>query len=170
MEITREERHWLLRNLALGLVKGMGVVEPPVPVEEFLRHPPEHFRGDLGVVDWYSKVWDATFARPPGQPGNIFVQKDLPLEERRYALARETLAALVVSRHGRALGLPDVLFPNLYEAASYFARVLLAPDPMVVAYRKRGGDLEGFAAAFGLPPRVAEQRWQDPLDPVFSLN
>ena len=47
--------------------------------------------------------------------------------------------------------------------ASLFARVLLAPDPLIVAYRRQGKDLRGFAETFLIPTRVAQQRWDDSL-------
>ena len=54
----------------------------------------------------------------------IFVRIDLPPDERRFSLARETLTALVTSEHGRALGLSDLLLPRLREWAEFFARHL----------------------------------------------
>ncbi len=65
--ITQEEREWFLRNLARGLVEYMGATNPPVEVEEMLQHPPGVFAFDFGVVDMYSNLWDATFARPPSR-------------------------------------------------------------------------------------------------------
>jgi hypothetical protein len=105
--IALEERRWLLRNLALGLVEYLGVAEPPVPVEALLRHPPSVLESDLGIVEMYSNLWDATFARLTDLRGSIFVRIGLPSHERRFALARELLRALVTSEHGRAMGLPD---------------------------------------------------------------
>src|SRR5512137_772140 len=98
--IAPEERRWLLRNLALGLVEYLGVAEPPVPVEALLRHPPRALRDDLGLVEMYSNLWDATFARLIDARGSIFVRIGLPSPERRFALAREFLRALVTSEHG----------------------------------------------------------------------
>ena len=125
--ITRQEREWFLDTIALGLVEYMGVAEPPVPVEELLKHPPPIYQDDFGVVDMRSNLWDATFARPLTQRGNIFVRMDLSPEERRYALAREMLSALITSRHGRAMGLSDVFLSDLRQSAEYFARALLMP-------------------------------------------
>jgi hypothetical protein len=160
--VTREERHWFLQGMARALVEHSGAAEPPVPIEAILDHPPEVFQEDFGVVDMYSNLWDATFARPPGQRGSIFVRVDLPETERRYALARETLSAMITSKHGRDLGLPDLLMPELKESASYFASTLLAPDPLVEAYRAQAegaSDLFAFARSFVLPLEVAEARW-----------
>ena len=159
--IAPEERRWLLRNLALGLVEYLGVAEPPVPVESLLRHPPRILQEDLGVVEMYSNLWDATFARLPDQRGSVFVRIDLPSRERRFALARELLRALVTSEHGRAMGLPEILLPELQECAEYFARQLLAPEALVAAYRKRGGGAAQFAETFDLPAPVAASRWDD---------
>ncbi len=159
--IAPEERRWFLRNLALELVEYLGVAEPPVPVEALLRHPPRILHEDLGVVEMYSNLWDATFARLPDQRGSIFVRIDLPSRERRFALARELLRALVTSEHGRAMGLPEILLPELQECAEYFARQLLAPEALVAAYRKRGGGAAQFAEAFDLPAPVAASRWED---------
>lgn len=159
--VTRDECEWLLANLARGLVEHLGAVDPPVPVEDLLEHPPPVFDADFGVVNMYSHLWDATFARTPSQRGSIFVRIDLPPDERRYALARETLTAMITSDHGRALGLPDLLLPSLREWADYFARQLLAPEPLVESYRARGGGEDGLAESFGLPPRAANARWTD---------
>lgn len=166
ISITQEECQWLLRNLARGLVEYLGVVEPPVPVEELLQHPPDLFDMDFGVVNMYSHLWDATFARTPSQRGSIFVRIDLPPEERRFSLARETLTALVTSEHGRALGLAEFLLPRLRDWAEFFARHLLAPDPLVEAYRRSGGSEDDFAKTFAVPPRVASLRWMDPDLPL----
>lgn len=161
IQTTWEERQWLLKNLAQGLADYLGAVEPPVSVEELLEHPPGLFDEDFGVVNMYSHLWDATFARTPSQRGSIFVRIDLPPGERRYSLARETLTALVTSQHGRAMGLPGLLLSSLRECAEFFARCLAAPESLVAAYRHRGGSREGFAKAFGLPEPAAEARWND---------
>jgi hypothetical protein len=158
---TREECQWLLGNLARGLVEYLGVVEPPIPVEDLLEHPPSNFDMDFGVVNMYSHLWDATFARTPSQRGSVFVRIDLDPEERRYSLAREALTAMVTSEHGRAMGLPDLLLSSLREWGEYFARQLLAPDLLVNAYRERGGGEDDLADTFQMPSRVAALRWQD---------
>jgi hypothetical protein len=161
ISVTREEREWFLRNLALGLVEYIGAAKPPVEVEEMLKHPPGVFGYDFGVVDMYSTLWDATFARPPSRRGSIFVRVDLPPSERRFALAREILSALITSKHGQALGLSELLMDSLQESAEYFARHLLAPDPMVQAYQMNDGAEVGFAYQFGIPEEVAAQRLKD---------
>jgi hypothetical protein len=159
--ITQEEREWFLRNLARGLVEYIGAAEPPVEVEEMLHHPPTVFGFDFGVVDMYSNLWDATFARPPSRRGSIFVRVNLPPDQRRFALAREILSALITSKHGQALGLGDMLMDTLQESAEYFARHLLAPDSMVQAYHINGGNSTGFADEFGIPMEIAEKRVND---------
>lgn len=161
MTFTREEREWFLRNLALGLIEYMGALKPPVEVEKMLHHPPGVYGFDFGVVDMYSNLWDATFARPPSRRGSIFVRVNLPPDQRRFALAREILSALITSKHGQDLGLAEVLMDHLQESAEYFARQLLAPDPLLEAYRVNGGERSEFADVFGLPESVAELRWND---------
>lgn len=157
--ITREERHWFLRNMAQALVDYTGAAGPPVPVEELLKHPPAAFQDDFGVVDMYSNLWDATFARPPGQRGSIFVRVDLEPKDRRHALARETLSAMITSKHGRSMGLPELLMSDLKDSAAYFASHLLAPEAMVKAYRSGGGSEVNFSDAFQLPTTMAAARW-----------
>ncbi|MFV1857784.1 MAG: ImmA/IrrE family metallo-endopeptidase [Anaerolineales bacterium] len=157
--VSREERHWFLENAARALLDFSGVSEPPVPVEQVLNHPPAVYQEDFGVVDMYSHLWDATFARPPGQRGSIFVRVDLEPEERRFALARETLCALITSKHGRDLGMPDLLMSELKDSAEYFATQYVAPESLVQAYRAQGGDEENFADSFQLPAGVAAARW-----------
>jgi hypothetical protein len=161
MLVTHEERQWFLDNLARGLVEYMGTTEPPVPVEEILRHPPTLYDEDFGVVDMYSNLWDATFARPPSHQGSVFVRIDLPPEERRYALARESLSALITSRHGRAMGLQELLLDELRECGEFFARHLLLPARQLHACLKRGIAKEDLAKIFSVPVRIVEQRLQD---------
>lgn len=159
--ITSEERQWFLSNLARGLVEYTGVAEPPIPVEDILKHPPPLYESDFGVVDMYSNLWDATFARPPTQRGSVFVRIDLPPVERRFALAREMLSALITSKHGRAMGLSDFLMTDLRESAEYFARKLLMPDTLVKAFRRRKGKLEDVPDTFQVPPAVAVSGWEE---------
>jgi len=158
---TRTEREWFLRNLAQGLVEYMGTAIPPVEVEEMLHHPPDIFGLDFGVVDMYSNLWDATFARPPSRRGSIFVRVNLSPDQRRFALAREILNALITSKHGQTLGLGDLLMDSLQESAEYFARHLLAPEPLVEAYQENGNDPDHFAKNFGIPKEIAEKRLND---------
>ena len=159
IQVTREERHWFLRNMAQALVDYTGAAEPPVPVEELLKHPPAAYQEDFGVVDMYSNLWDATFARPPGQRGSIFVRVDLDPKERRHALARETLSAMITSKQGRSMGLAELLMSDLKDSAEYFASQLLAPEPMLQAYRSGGGSEARFTDAFQLPGPMAASRW-----------
>jgi len=159
IQVTREERHWFLRNMAQALVDYTGAAEPPVPVEELLKHPPAAYQEDFGVVDMYSNLWDATFARPPGQRGSIFVRVDLEPKERRHALARETLSAMITSKQGRSMGLAELLMSDLKDSAEYFASQLLAPEAMLQAYRSGGGAEGGLTDAFQLPGPMAASRW-----------
>jgi hypothetical protein len=159
--VTQEERNWFLNNIAQGLIEYMGAVGPPVQVEQMLNHPPPVYNYDFGVVDMYSNLWDATFARPPSRRGSIFVRINLSPEQRRYALARESLSAIITSRHGRALGLADLFMDSLHESAEHFAWCLLAPKPMVEAYWQNGGSKVGFAGVFGIPQELAERYYGD---------
>jgi hypothetical protein len=158
---TREEREWLLGNIARAFRDYLGAVGPPVPVEDILHHPPDIYQNDFGVVDMHSNLWDATFARPLSQKGNIFVRKDLPSDKRRFALARETLSAVITSKHGRSLGLMDLFISDLLESGESFAAKMLTPDPMVAAYRKRDGSEDDFAIDFDIPGPVASRRWTE---------
>jgi len=159
--ITREERRWFLHCLAQGLYGYMGAAAPPIPVEGLLQHPPETYRDDFGVVDMYSSPWDATFARPPNGRGSVFVRNDLSPAERRFVLARELLSALITSRHGRAMGLVQLLMADLKDSAEYFARCLIVPEPLLQAFRRREGKLADMAEAFGIPSAAAKLRWED---------
>jgi hypothetical protein len=130
-------------------------------VEGLLQHPPDTYREDFGVVDMYSTLWDATFAGPPTGGGSVFVRIDLTPAERRFAVAREVLSALITSRHGRAMGLVQLLMADLKDSAEYFARCLVVPEPLLNAFRKRGGQQAELAEKFGLPSGVAGLRWED---------
>lgn len=159
--VTREERQWLLRNIAQGIASFAGCTGPPVPVEKMLKCPPPVYANDFGVVNMVSNLWDATFARPPNQRGAIFVRIDLEEDDRRYALARETFSALITSKHGRDLGLPDLFIDSLQPSADYFAGHLLTPEPLLDAYRRGGGTRTEFASTFKVPPHLAAQRWEE---------
>src|SRR3970282_1720057 len=149
--VSREERHWFLHCLAQGLSDTRGAAAPPIPVEGLLQHPPDVYRDDFGVVDMYSTLWDATFARPPNGRGSVFVRIDLSPAERRLALARELLSALITSRHGRAMGLVQLLMADLKDSAEYFARCLAVPEPLLQAFRRREGRVADLARGVGVP-------------------
>lgn len=165
--ITRAERQWFLRTMARGIVDYLGTVEPPVPIEDLLTHPPDVYASDFGVVEMFSNLWDATFARPPSQRGSIFVRVDLEPDERRFALARETLSAMITSKHGRSLGLYELFLPNLKDSAEYFARHLLAPESMVQNANSDIKSPQDLAEKFEMPNPVAELRWREV---PFSIN
>jgi hypothetical protein len=158
---SQEERFWFVRNLALGLVTYLGETDPPVWVESFLRYPAPKSEKKILQIQGSTDILGEIYERLIYMGGRIISPSDLPEDERRYALAREVIVALGSSKHGRKIGLPQLIVPYLSELQDYFARVLLAPDPMIHAYRKEGGDFHNFARAFLIPHRVAEIRWQE---------
>lgn len=163
IQATREERQWLLRNFALGLVDHLGAIYPPVWVENLLRNPPAVYTSLFTKVRSANGTWSPIYERPIYVDGGPTRPWELPIDERRFAIAREILIALGGSRHGRDLGLPEVLISRLEESQDYFARVLLAPDPLVSSYRRQGKDIRGFAETFLIPTRIASERWDDPI-------
>jgi len=158
---SQEERLWFARNLAFGLVTYLGVTNPPVWVENFLNYPPTSSHKSANPILETTDIFAEIYERLLYMGGRIILPSDLPEDERRYALAREIIVALGGSKHGRKLGLPQLIVPYLTELQDYFARVLLAPDEMVHAYRKEGGEFHQFAHAFLIPQRIAEIRWQE---------
>ncbi|OGO69511.1 MAG: hypothetical protein A2Z37_18675 [Chloroflexi bacterium RBG_19FT_COMBO_62_14] len=162
-QISLEERHWFIRNLASGLISHMGVTSPPVWIETLLHHPPAVYADVFGIIETGSPGWDIVSLRPVYEDNGIRVAYDLPLDERRFALARETMIVMSGCQHGRRMGLPEFILKDFWDSQNYFARVLLAPDHLVDAYRRQGKDLRGFAETFLIPPRIATIRWQDPL-------
>jgi hypothetical protein len=160
--VSQEERFWFTKNLALGLVTYMGVTEPPVWVENFLHYPPIVCEGDASqslMADMSIEIYQRLIYIG----GKMISPSDLPEDERRYALAREVIVALGSSKHGRSIGLPPFILPHLTELQDYFARILLAPDPLIHAYQMQGGDYHNFARTFLIPSRIAEVRWQETL-------
>lgn len=160
---SREERYWLLRNFALGLVEHLGAIYPPIWVENLLKHPPAVYTNLFAKVRTTGGPWSPIYERPFYKGGRTTRPWELSIDERRYAIAREILIALGSSRHGRELGLPELLLTHLEESQDYFARVLLAPDPLVSTYRHQGKDIRGFAETFLIPTRIASERWEDPI-------
>ena len=163
IQATREERQWLLRNFAIGLVDHLGAVYPPVWVENLLKHPPPVYTGLFSRVRTSNGEWSPIYDRPVYVTGISSRPWELPIDERRFAVAREILIALGDSRHGRNLGLPELLMSHLEESQDYFARVLLAPDPLIATYRRQGRDIRGFAETFLIPTRIASERWEDSI-------
>jgi len=157
---SQEERCWFIKNLALGLVSYMGVTEPPVWVENFLHYPPNIRAQDSSqalITDMSTEI----YSRLIYIGSKMISPSDLPEDERRYALAREVIVALGSCKQGRSMGLPKFIVPYLTELQDFFARILLAPDPLIHAYRKQGGDLHDFARSFLIPSRIADMRWQE---------
>lgn len=160
---TQEERLWLVRNLANGLVKHLQVEYPPVWVENLIKSPPAIFQEPDRKTS--TGRWDAIYQKSLYRGGKVTRPLDMPIDERRYAIAREILIAMGGSKHGREMGLPEILLPHLEECQDYFARVLLAPDALLSSYRKQRRDLRGLAETFLMPTRIASLRWEDPLLP-----
>ena len=158
---SQEERFWFVRNLALGLVSYMGATDPPVWVENFLHYSPTTHEKKSSPTCDKTDILGEIYERLLYMGGKIILPSNLPEDERRYALAREIIVALSGSKHGRELGLPQFIVPYLTELQDYFARVLLAPDPMVLAYREEGGEFHDFARTFLIPHRIAEVRWNE---------
>jgi len=163
VDITEEERKWLLHNIARGFTDYLRVSWPPVWVEQIFESPPSTY------LDVYTRMVELSNLFPEFH--NARSREALrsagltqfPLEQRRFTMAREALVIVAASEHGRFLGLPEVLPEHFQESQDYFARVLLAPDRLIVSYRREGGDFRGFAERFLIPPQIAEIRWNDPI-------
>lgn len=149
--------------MAIGLVSHLGVTSPPVWIENLLRHPPTVYAEVFSVIDAGPTGFDVASVRIDQKDLQIRIPHDLPLDERRFALARETMIVMCGCPYGRHLGLPEFIYKDFWDSQNYFARVLLAPDQLVDAYRQQGKDLRGFAETFLIPPRIATIRWRDPL-------
>lgn len=160
---TNEERLWLVRNLANGLVRHLRANHPPVWVENLIKSPPAIFQQTEGRPS--TDRWDAVYQKCLFRDGEIAKPQDIPVDEHRYAIAREILIAMGGSKYGHEMGLPEILLPHLEQCQDFFARVLLAPDMLVASYRSQRRDLRGFAETFLMPTRVAVLRWEDPLFP-----
>ncbi len=159
---TQEERRWFIQNLAMSLISHMGIVEPPVPVEGILQNPPEIFVTPSSHRMSQYSPWEEALKRPIYIGGRVIIPGDLPNDERRYAIAQGIMLGIGESDHGRNMGLPQLLSPYLWELKDFFARNLLAPDPLIEAYRQKGGGYDDFAKTFAIPPRIAVIRWEEP--------
>jgi hypothetical protein len=159
---TQEERRWFVQNLALGLISHLEILHPPVPVEEILRNPPTIFVNPPTHLLGTYNTWEETLKRPIYIGGRVIIPGDLPEDERRYAIAQGIMLAIGESDHGKNMGLSQLLSPYLWELKDYFARILLAPDPLIVTYRQSGGRFDDFAKSFFIPPRIAVIRWEEP--------
>jgi len=163
LSTIQDERLWYVRNLALGLVSHLGVTQPPVFVENLLKYPPRAFDGSRERDELNNAVWHNILTNSSYHAENVVIPADLALDEKRYAIARELIIAVGDTQHGRKMGLAEFLDGYGWEVQDYFARILLAPDHLVRAYRKRGGRYEDFAETFIIPARVAAIRWEEPL-------
>lgn len=155
------ERQWLVHDLALDLVASMGVTQPPVWIESLLKNPSIRLEDELSVMDTLLDLLGGLYVWSQEEQDTLFIPMDRPLVERRFILAQSLFDAMMSNLRASAHGLSRVLLPDLQGFAGYFARVFLAPDPMIEAYRRQGKGLRGFADTFLIPPRVADQRWRD---------
>ena len=161
--LTEAERQEIVRDIALDLVGHMSVTEPPVWVENLLKNPPSVCSNQLCLVNTLADVLDALYVWSKGGSGEILVPKEMPLVERRFALANELFNTMTTTLIERVKGLAKLLVPELGDYASYFARIFLAPDHLVNEYRKQGNPLHHFADTFLIPNRIAIERWHDPI-------
>ena len=132
-------------------------------MENLLKSPPAVYTNLFTKVRAPNGSWSPIYSRPATKDRQSARPGELPIDEQRYAIAREILIALGGTRHGREMGLPDVLLTHLEDSQDYFARVLLAPDPLISSYRRQGKDIRGFAETFLIPTRIANERWEDPI-------
>ena len=169
--LSETERQDIVRDVALELVDHMGVTKPPVWIENLLKNPRLVYVDRLSLEETFVEVLDALYVWSDGE---LLVPQDMPLVERRFALASELFNIMTTGIINRLEGLAKLLVPELGEYASYFARVLLAPDSLVHAYQIQGYALDDFANAFLIPNRIAVERWQDPIlitqNPVEPFN
>jgi len=167
--LTEMERKGIVRGLALALVQHMEVEKPPVWVETLLKDPPTVYGQRFPLAKVLHKVVEVIFVWSSGEGCDILVPSSLPLVERRFVLAKELLSAVMLGLREHSRESSKFLLPDLKDMSSYFARVLLAPDPLVEAYRAGGLSFTSFAKTFLLPESVASIRWQDPIFPA-DLN
>lgn len=158
---NQDERQWFTRNLAWGLVSDMGISQPPVWVENLLKYPLMPYEPVSSSLKIQMDLMLEIQERLIYIGSRIVAPSDLPEDERRYALAREVLVALGGSKYGHAMGLPSFIVAHLTDLQDYFARVFLAPDLFILAYRIQGGLLQNFAQSFLIPPRIAMARWEE---------
>jgi hypothetical protein len=163
VNLTEEERREIVRELALELVGHMGITNPPVWVENLLKNPPTVTSDRLSLIKPIADVLGTFYGWSQDGWGMILVPKDMPLVERRFELASQLFKTMTKSLFEQVKGLRKYLVPELGEYAGYFARVFLAPDPLVDSYRKGGHPLHRFAEAFLIPDRIAIERLQDPI-------
>ena len=121
--LTETESQDIVRAVALELVGRMGVNSPPVWVENLLKHPHLVYIDRLSLEETFVEVLDALYV---WSNGDLLVPQNIPLVERRFALASELFNIMTMSMVRQLEGLAKLLVPDLAEYASYFARVLLA--------------------------------------------
>lgn len=167
---SQEERRWFIGQLALGLTAHLNVSEPPVPVEELLRNPPGVYLSAPEEEMGFSYIWETVLEQPIYVGGRVIVPTNSPIDEKRYSVARELLSTISDSKHGEEMGLPLFISAYLWELKDFFARVLLAPDPLVRDFRENGGDFGDFASTFIIPPRIALIRWNEPFTSFWTSS
>jgi len=161
--LTPLERKDIVRHLALDLVDHMQVTRPPVWVESLFKRELPARESALCAVETLADLLAAFYVWSTASGGQLLVPPDMPLVERRYRLASELFRAITHALRERLHGLPRLQAPDLNEYAGYFGRVLLAPDRLVLDYRRQGNTLHGFAETFLIPQPVAAERWADPI-------
>jgi hypothetical protein len=165
-DLTELERKGIVRGLALALVEHMGVEQPPVWVENLLKDPPTVYKQRFPLAKVIHRVIEVIFVWSSEQGGDLLIPSGLPLAERRFLLAKELLNSLMLGLEEQSEQDSRFLLPDLGDMSGYFARVFLAPDPLVENYRAKGLSFTSFANTFLIPDSVASMRWQDPIFPA----
>ena len=168
--LTTVERQAIVRQMALDLVAHMHVQEPPIWVENLLKNPPQVAGGAIDLSEIMAEVLDSAYFPSETVENDLLVPASLPLPERRFSLALGLLRVVMNKLYAQADGLALLILPNLQDSAEYFARVLLAPDPLVLAYRRTHPDSQDLAQTFLIPTRVANLRAQDLIESPLEFG
>lgn len=120
------------------LLAAFDIHEPPIPVERMLQNPLDGMWDEIDI----SQISGVFYPNEPHSP--------------RMSLARWLVRHLVVSDWGQARG----LLPDDFEPADFrvFARALMMPRTMLMAFSEAGRTPERISSYFEVPLADAERR------------
>jgi hypothetical protein len=150
---------FLCVSVASALLEQFHVGQPPVPIREILRTPPEDLRNDLGLTETLP-YGDAVWVRTISGLGSVFANPHAPETVKRFSMAQAFFVGLCSSPVGQSAGLPDPKSEGFQAVSGYFARCLLMPLQLLPEgwEAMSAGQL---AEMFGVPEGAAAERLRE---------
>lgn len=155
-QTTSDVERFFVECLAWGMLRAYGIKEPPVPVQEMVKHPIPVL-GQITLLEMNLGLYKAAYRSCLDGSRLIVVDPTLPLDTRRESIARELYVAFCFSHQVPALFRRKEF--HIYDV--YFAQCLLMPTTWVQKVCSEAISMEGLAARFGVSIHTMSHRLSD---------